>query len=63
MNRFRKVLAGLKLATVSAVFWGTALLLGRIGLGWITHGIGLPDSLRALFWSFLPGAVIGFIGG
>ena len=63
MNRFRKVLAGLKLATVSAVFWGTALLLGRIGLGWITHGVGLPGSLRALFWSFLPGAVIGFIGG
>lgn len=63
MSRFRKVLAGLKLATVSALFWGTALVLGRIGLGWITNGIGFPGSLRGLFLSFLPGAVIGFVGG
>ena len=63
MNRFRKVLAGLKLATVSGLFWGTALVLGRIGLGWIAGGFGVSLGFIRLGSTFLVGAGVGFVGG
>ncbi len=65
MAELRKVRAVLRLAVVSAVFWGSAALLGRIGYDIVE---GHPPFVFALVpWYltrfFLVGATLGFVGG
>lgn len=63
MYQPRKLTAGLKVATVSAVFWGTATLLASIGLSVIQWGFRVPGNFRSLALIFLLGAGVGFVGG
>ncbi|HET9064342.1 MAG TPA: hypothetical protein VFN22_00785 [Gemmatimonadales bacterium] len=65
MADFRKVRAGLRLAMVSAMFWGVAALLGRIGFSIVQgHPVAAWLSIPWLLTRFfLPGALVGFVGG
>jgi hypothetical protein len=59
----RKLRAVLALATVSGVFWGVAVVLGRIGYVWYRFGLHIDDPAFLISRSFLPGAAFGFVGG
>src|SRR5664279_5346777 len=65
MSGLRKLRAVLLLATVSAVFWGIAAVLGRVGLALVTgnpplYFFTIPWLLTRMF---LPFGAIGFFGG
>lgn len=65
MASSRKFGAVFRLALVSATFWGTAVLLGRVGYSLVQgHPFAAWFSLPWLLTRFfLPGAIIGFVGG
>lgn len=65
MAEFRKVRAVFRLALVSAMFWGVAALVGRIGYDLVEgHPLAAWFSFPWLLTRFfLPGAIIGFVGG
>ena len=65
MSTSRKVRAVFRLALVSGMFWGVAALLGRVGYDllngrFLLLGGAIPWLLTRFF---LPGAVLGFVGG
>lgn len=65
MAEFRKVRAVFRLAMVSAIFWGVAAVVGRIGYDLVQgHPAAAWFSIPWLLTQFfLPGAIIGFVGG
>lgn len=58
-----RVRAALRLSIVTGAFWGLAAVLGRIGYALIQLGGRFDAPSFFLTRFFIPGAVLGFVGG